>query len=61
MKPSHWFYLYYICYPFFAFSLEASDIHEAGFIEDNFSDVDKVRKLLYEQYDIIYRSNNISR
>ena len=46
MKPSHLFYLYYFCYPFFAFSLEASDIHEAGFIEDNFSDVDMVRKLL---------------
>ena len=38
MKPNQWFYLYYIYSPFFAYSYEESEIHEAGFMEDNFSD-----------------------
>ena len=42
MKPNQWFYLYYFYYPFFAYSYVESDIHEAGFIEDNFSDVEMV-------------------
>ena len=45
MKPSQWFYLYYIYYPFFAYSYEESKITEAGFIEDNFSDAEMVRNL----------------
>ena len=45
MKPNQWFYLYYFYYLFFAYSYEESDIHEAGFIEDNFSDAETVRNL----------------
>ena len=45
MKPNQWFYLYYIYSPFFAYSYEESEIHEAGFIEDNFSNAEMVRNL----------------
>ena len=56
MKPNQWFYLYYIYSPFFAYSYEESEIHEAGFIEDNFSDAEMVRNLYAATYISTYEA-----